>query len=450
MRRVAFAVLVAAAGQAWASGFSLYEYSAASHAMAGAVIGKAVDASANFFNPATLDDLTNIQFTVGFVTEHPRGRVRVNDGSSQTFDRGFFFLPHLQASMPLPTDFTLGLGLAPEFGLGTDYGDKWTMNWNSVDTMVQGYVISPNLSYAITEDWSVGAGLRFLYFDFEQWSSPMATAGGVPYGTVDNRLKGNNRFADWGWQVGTRYRICDGLAVGLVYKSPIDVTVKGRTSTTVSAYDFTAAEAARAKAEAEYAAYGRTVSRMAGDKAYSVAQGMIVDQVGRGARAANGAASADLELPQSVAFGANWDITDRWHLGGAISWTQWSTIDTLNFRLAGGDKPVELNWTDTCRFSISPSWDFADDWTAILGYTYDMDCCSSNQASTMLPPADRHILTGGIVWRGWGGLELALSYGIIFMQGHDMTTRDALGRDWTLETSWGFCHSGGFSVTYRF
>ena len=76
MKKCMLVLAVAAlAGSAFASGFGLYEHSAVSHAMGNTLVGKAMDASANFNNPATLTDLTNLQFTVGFITEHPRGRV---------------------------------------------------------------------------------------------------------------------------------------------------------------------------------------------------------------------------------------------------------------------------------------------------------------------------------------------------------------------------------------
>ena len=116
-------VLFGAAAAAYGSGFGLYQPSAISHAMGGALLGKAMDASANFNNPATLTDLTNIQFTVGFVTEHPRGRVEVGRvGQSMeryTMDSGMFILPHFQLAIPLPADFTFGFGFEPDYGLGT-------------------------------------------------------------------------------------------------------------------------------------------------------------------------------------------------------------------------------------------------------------------------------------------------------------------------------------------
>ena len=79
---------------AFGSGFALYQPSAISHAMGGALVGKAMDASANFNNPATLTDLTNITVSAGFITEHPRANMRVyNNGrclGDQTVDAGMF------------------------------------------------------------------------------------------------------------------------------------------------------------------------------------------------------------------------------------------------------------------------------------------------------------------------------------------------------------------------
>lgn len=405
-----------AGGAAFGSGFSLYEPSVPSHALGGALLGRAIDASANNNNPATLTDLTNIVVTVGFVTEHPRGAVRVNNHEFE-MDPGFFPLPHFQLAVPLPADFAFGLSAGVDYGLGTEYSYAWPMNWSTIDTTVQGYVLNPNLAYKITEDWSLGVGLRWLFFDFEQNSMPMAAYEATPgrvmnMGHFSSRLKGDNRFRDLGWQIGTSYRITDDFAVGVVYKSAIDVTVNGSSATSCPSADNPVVQ--------------KSMAAITGDS------------------------DAGLILPQSISGGFNWDFADDWHFGGALSWTQWSVFDRLIFNLNGYRKPVVLNWHDTWRASFGLAWDVAEDWTAMLGYVYDMDCTDATQASTMLPPADRHIASCGVTWRCWKGLELSLSYSCIFMHGLDMHMENALGQRYDLETCRGFCHAAGFSVTYRF
>ena len=396
-------------GAVFGSGFSLYQPSVISHAMGGALVGKAMDASANFNNPATLTDLTNIWVTAGFVTEHPRAKMRAfNDGRylrDVNTDPGLFWLPHFQLAVPLPHGFSFGLAGDAEYGLGTDYGDSAPTAWSCTETTVQGYVINPNLAYKITDKWSVGAGLRWLFFDFEQYKN---------LGLMSYHLYGNNRFESFGWQAGTKYDILDNLSVGLVYKAPIDVNVRGETDAHAKVND----------------------PRVVGTTA------MMTD-----------GADAQLTLPQSITAGINWDVVKTWHLGFATSWSQWSEFETLVFNVKPQRNPVCLDWNDTWRASLGSAWDFHEDWTWMISYTFDMDCClNKDQSSMMLPPAHRNILATGFVWNCWRNLDLALSYSCIFTDGGSMDTIDGTtgtGR-WHMETCRGFCHAAGFSVTYRF
>ena len=396
-----------AASVAFGSGFALYEPSVVSHAMGGALVGKAMDASANFNNPATLTDLTNIWVTAGFVTEHPRAKVRAfNNGKclgDVNTDAGLFWLPHFQLAVPLPHGFSFGLAGDAEYGLGTDYGESAPTAWNCTETTVQGYVVNPNLAYKITDKWSVGAGLRWLYFDFEQYKD---------FGLMSYHLYGNNRFESFGWQAGTKYDILDNLSVGLVYKSPIDVNVRGETD----------------------------------------ANARMPQAMGTAAAMTDGA-DAGLTLPQSITAGINWDVVKTWHLGFATSWSQWSEFDTLIFNVKPQRNDVYLDWNDTWRASLGSAWDFYEDWTWMISYVFDMDCClNEDQSSMMLPPAHRNILATGFVWNCWQNLDLAVSYSCIFTDGGSMDTVDqttGTGR-WHMETCRGFCHAVGFSVTYRF
>ena len=75
---LALTTAVLTASAAFAAGFALYEPTAIGTSYGGALLGKGLDGSANSINPATLDDITNIMVQVGFVTEHPRGRIKIN------------------------------------------------------------------------------------------------------------------------------------------------------------------------------------------------------------------------------------------------------------------------------------------------------------------------------------------------------------------------------------
>ena len=120
MKKVNLAILASfSSSMAFAAGFALYEGSARGNALGGALMGKAVDASANFYNPATLSDLTNTVVTVGMTTEHPTADIYYDGRSSRKMDPGAFMLPHAYAVVPLPWDFSFGLGFAFK-GIGLD------------------------------------------------------------------------------------------------------------------------------------------------------------------------------------------------------------------------------------------------------------------------------------------------------------------------------------------
>ena len=399
-----------------ASGFGLYEASAPTYALGGAVIGRAWDASANFFNPATLTDLTNLTVTAGFMTEHPRGRMKtdVPGGRTSTMDPGVFLLPHLHLAVPLPWDFALGLGVMPEYGLGSEYSRSWDLDFNSVDTTVTSFTVNPNLAWRATDSWSLGAGMRFLFFDFEQHSHPVVT----PYGhRFANRLKGDNGMADYGYQLGTKYDLADCLSLGVVYKSMTRVQVKGTSRNRVlSAADpQTAAMLAAAAAEK------------------------------------SGAAHTTIDLPQSVTFGFNWDVTDDWHLGGMVAWTDWSSIGTLRFHLPGQIKPIRLKWKDTWRAGLAPSWDFAENWSLLASYVFETDC-SGDQDSTMLPPSERHMLSSGLVWHCGKNLDLGLTYGVILMDGEPSkcTEVNVSHKTYRYAAHRALSHAAGLTLTWRF
>jgi len=402
-------------GDVLASGFGLYEASSKAYALGGAVMGRAVDASANFYNPATLTDLTNITLTVGAVTEHPRGRMKVTrDGvtyPSSPMNSGCYVLPHFHLAVPLPWDLAFGLGVMPEYGLGSMYDDNWLLNYASTDTQVESFTVNPNLAWKITKKLSIGAGLRFLFWDFEQYSKPKSYN---PYYHVNTRLKGDNGMRDFGYQIGLKYDLTENFSLGVNYKSLTVCHVEGK------------------REDDGFVAHP------------------LYGKISAGGRAD---AEATLEMPQSVTGGFNWDITETWHLGGMASWTQWSTIDQVSFNFVdcatrqASSQLCRFNWKDTWRVGLAPSWDFAEKWSWLASYVYETDC-AADQYSTMLPPADRHMISTGVSWECLPGLDLTVTYGLILMDGKE--SRVEWGRSDTYQAYRGLSHAAGLTLTYRF
>lgn len=419
-----FALALSGAISAQAAGFALYEGSAAGTALGGAVMGKAVDASALFYNPATMTDFESTTVSLGFVTEHPTADVSVDSRSSRKMDPGFFVLPHFHLIQPLTDDLYFGFGFAPEYGLGSHYNPNWSMAWDTQKTTIKGLVANPNLAYKITDDWSIAAGARVMHISFEQHSQPYTDAAAqLPAQLGGGRYYMHNKIYDaydWaaGWELSSKYDITKKLHAGILYKSYIDARLKGKQTVT---------------------GYPTQVGSMG---PYPImAPGTV-----------HGPGSAKVRTPQSITIGLNYDLTDTIEVGTALTWTQWSSLKALDFQLPSGAKRVDLRWKDAYRIGVGGAWKFYEGWKAMGSYVYDMDPCRHNgkYGTSMLPPGDRHIISTGLSYQFLDHWEIAGTAGYIVMCENSLYRTAPDGTRHKFDTHRGRSMAFGLTLTYFF
>ena len=109
-KTVLFSMALGAIGYAHAAGFGLYEMSARSMMTGGHSLGRAGDASAVYYNPATISGLTGTWVTVGITAINPPLDTRVNGEGTHKMNPGWFPDPHAFITQELPWGFTAGLG----------------------------------------------------------------------------------------------------------------------------------------------------------------------------------------------------------------------------------------------------------------------------------------------------------------------------------------------------
>ena len=168
-------------------------------------------------------------------------------------------------------------------------------------------------------------------------------------------------------------------------------------------------------------------------------------------------ASAKLTLPQSLTAGLNWDSpNEKWHAGFATTWTQWSSVDTIAFKIpartptgAQTSFDLPLEWEDVWRFSLGLEYDVTDDFSLRCGYVYDMDPSSEDRGTTMLPGGDRNILGLGAGYYIWRSLRLDVGYNLVMM---DEGERDIAvnGVKHRFGTSNSYSHMLAVSLSYAF
>jgi len=430
-RRVSFALAMlatfACARSTHAAGFGLYEASARGNAMGGALVGDTGDASANYFNPANMTDLSGTHTLLGATAIHPVLDITAN-GEKNNLDSGWFAPPHAYVTHQLTDDWFLGFGLYTEFGLGTKYDSDWNLKWSSTETTLETMTLNPNVAYKINDRLSLAAGLRMMYLDFDHRKTPFDndTIGALPspfpplpvIGSMSTRVKGDS----WGtgYNLGVSYKITDTLDAGFVYRSRVRHTVKG---------DF-------------------EVNSSAG----TVVPVDIPNPLPYG----NASARGEIELPPSWTAGLNYRPVERLNIGLAAIYTEWSTYDDLTMTfgptLVNHAKlprsSEQKNWKDVWRLGLGAEYLLTERWSVQGGYVYDMDPINRSHTDTMLPPGDRHIFSTGVGYAidTW---TLNASYGLIMMQSCSRSVSNGTKRT-SVDFDDGFCHLLALSVGKSF
>ena len=410
-----------------AAGFGLYEASARGNAMGGALVGDTGDASANYYNPANLTDLSGTHTMVGVTVVHPVLDITSN-GDKSNLDSGWFTPPHVYASHQLAEDWFLGLGLYSEYGLGTRYDSDWGMNWSSTETTLETLTINPNLAYKVTDRFSVAAGLRIMWLDFDNQKTPFSNdqIGALPspypplpvFGNMKTRVKGDSW--GYGYNLGLSYKITDTLDAGFVYRSRVSHTVKGDLDVDSSA--------------------NTTVPIT------------IPNPLPYGDASARG----EIELPPSWTAGLNYRPVEKLNLGVSAIYTEWSTYDdlTMTFGPTLGNwsklprSSETKNWRDVWRLGFGAEYLLTERWSVQGGYVYDIDPINKHHTDTMLPPGDRHIVSTGVgyaidTWKFYA------SYGLIIMKSCERTVTNGT-KSAEADFDDGFCHLIALSVGKNF
>ena len=419
---VVIAAISAVCGGVQGAGFGLYETSARGNALGGTLVGSTKDASANYYNPANMSETTNYSFLVGATFLNPFCDVKVAGVPQNKMNSGWFADPSIFFTIPLPFDFTFGWGNYTEYGLGTKYANGWALAGDTRKTTMEQFTFNPNLSYKVFDWWSVAAGVRMSYITFENWKQPhngeafyYSDYGMVlpQYGNayhLNSHLKGD----DWdaGYNLATTFKVRDDLSFGVVYRSRIRHNIKGH-------FDL---------------------------------DGGVDTPLGRVGQSAELPASAKLTLPQSITLGGNWDATERWHLGAAVTWTEWSSVEQINFKIPNYGYSLPLKWNDVWRFGLGTEYDITDYLAGRVSYVYDMDPCKTG--TTMLPGGNRHIPGVGLGWKIMPNLRLDVGYNLVVQRDsrREITLTSMSGQTTShhFSTRNSFAHMASVSVAYEF
>jgi long-chain fatty acid transport protein len=369
--------LLAGSGPGYGSGFALYEAGARSSSLAGAVVARADDLSAIFYNPAGLVQLPKIQIMGGFSTFITGAEIVTHLGpaaATNHLQSRASFAPHFFVSYQAGERVWLGLGLNSPFGLGIQYNNNWPGRFNVTQAAIQTLNLNPTIAVKVTDYFSLGAGLDIMYFKFKLkrvLPLPVLTPQGLD-------LQGDS----WGlgFNLGVLLKPADYLSFGVSYRSQVRQHLDG---------------------EARF----RPFSALDGD------------------------ASGTIILPDMVMAGIMVRPMKQLSVEGGIIWTHWDLFKRLDIKFNNplGTLSEAKEWHNTWRGQLGveyQAWPWLD---LRAGYAFENEPMPDKFADYLVPTTDRrHNFSAGTGFH-WRAMTLDLAYIMVVMMDRTVNNSQAAG-----------------------
>jgi len=364
------AALVGTTTTASAAGFALIEQNASGlgNAYAGQA-ASAQDASTIFFNPAGMTLLPGRQVVgainiivpkaefnnVGSTLAPLQTRLGSNGGNAGDLA----FVPNAYLSWQLTPSVFVGVGINAPFGLKTEYSPEWMGRFHGITSDLKTININPSIAFKVNDVVSLGIGVNYQRISATlsnavNYSAAAFSAGGAPLlgaiggAGVEGIAKVEGDDNSWGYNAGAMFTLSPATRIGLAYRSAISHKLTG---TAVFS--------------------GRPAALAAG----------IPD----------GAVTADIKLPDTASVSLFHKVNPRWDVLADVSWTGWSTVQSLNIVRATGVTlaSTPLSYKDSWRVSLGANYHVNDQWTFRGGIAHDQTPVPDFDRTVRIPDDSR-------------------------------------------------------------
>ena len=404
------------------SGFALFEHGARGVALGGAFGATADNPTALYYNPAGIAFLEGTQAAAGayFITfgaEFEGDNPYPGAGYKSEMESQIFYPPHAYVTGGLTDRLRWGVGLTAPFGLGTWWPDDWAGKFVTKRADLKIFNINPNVSYKISDTWSVAAGFDYFLVDVDLTKSVSAIN---PYtqqvAEVGQAHISTSRQTGWGWNVATLAKFGGGFSAGLTYRSKVKADMKGK---------------------------GSFVQFPTGyDDFDAIVAGLIPFDV-------NPDVETSIEFPDEARVALAWH-NEHFTVEGDVVWMGWSSFVELpitfpDYPLLSSVKPE--NYEDSLTYRLGVEYKKSETWSWLFGALYDESPVPTESVSPLLPDANRTGISVGFSWAFSPSMTLDAGFLHLMFPERSTEGRDYDNFNGTYTTS---AELLGFSVVYKF
>jgi len=381
-------------GAAHGAAFGLKEHSA--DAMSAAYAGAAAtesDASYLVYNPATLAGVNDYDVSASVVEALPGTKASYTvttttlgtptGGSPRA--SGYISdatVPAFGLRQRLSDRWAVGVSLSIPWAVRTDYPHDWAGRYYAQKSALFTINATPIVSYQVTPDLSLGAGLQIEYaqgaltsvIDTGTLGALNSIPGSVP-GTQDSfaRLSGS------GWAIGYTFGVVDRIGdvtFGVAYRSSLQHHLAGPLKFTLDS-----------------AGIGATIRSLTG-------------------LFADARQSTPVTTPDMITSGARVEIADNWTALAELDWTDWSRVREIRVQAIKSPQPDEvttLNWKNTFFASLGAEYRASPSWTFRAGVGFDQTPVTDSNREPRFPDGDRTWISAGMRYHATDNLDVDIA-----------------------------------------
>ncbi|MDU0370787.1 OmpP1/FadL family transporter [Hymenobacter endophyticus] len=362
--------------------------------MGGVGVGLSLDQAAMFYNPGALAMVKDRGVQLGVSATLARQAFRAENGSVQRELQNNTTTPFSAFVGFGPTEgkFRVGIAIYTPFGNKLEYAPGWEGRFALTEIDLKSIYVQPTVSYAITDNLSVGAGLTYLALGSVNLKRdiPAQNANGE-FASIELDGKAERKF---GFNAGVFFKPSEKLSIGVSYRSKIDAQVKG------------------------------------GDVKFTNLSGTA---------APNFQATefdATLPLPATTSVGIGVMPNEKLTIGFDVNFVEWSAYKTLDFRF---NAPVngqtvsssKRYYEDALTFRLGGQYQVTSGLTVRAGGAYDNSPVRDGYVTPETPDADRITGTLGASYKFGEHFSVDLSTQFVNLKKRTETQADLINNGTT-------------------
>jgi long-chain fatty acid transport protein len=360
IRLLAMLISSILAWKASANGFGLPDQDAFATARGEAFVATADNASAIYYNPAGITQLTNSNFRGGLNSVYyeptfqpPNGKA--NSGATYYSSDNFAYLPQIFYTYTAKgAPFSFGLGVYAPYGGNMKWPQDTGFRSVAISGSLKYITINPVVAVKLSPSLSVGGGAMVNYgkIDMHQGLLRFATRGTNFF-----------NFSGDGWSVGYNAGILwqpdPKISFGTTFRSSASLNFQGNTE-------------------------------------FQLQPGAYNSPARRGA-------STSFNFPLTTVSGVSYRPTPKWNLEFDANYTGWDSFDTVTIKQSPPpvnkpfhqDIPVNLGWQASWMYEFGVTRYFDNGWHASAGYVFNENSVPNKYYTPLAADMDRHFFSIG-------------------------------------------------------